>query len=609
MLRDSKARRSRHRAKPQAAAAARLLAVAAAVLAAGCATLAAPTGPSKIGGLSQQETDQGQAYPQLIAAPPGVNWTPEDIVNGFLIASASFANGHAIAREYLTPSAARRWHPTWAVTVLSGVPKPSLTHAPHQVLANSGTVVGATVSVTGQPLSTLNSSGQPLPPSASQRDWVFKLVKGPNGQWQITNPPSQLLLTSQAFLQVYQPRNLYFYSPSGRLVPDPVFVPQLVTETVLASNLVRALTLGGPPPGSWLNQSVQTAFPAHTTLLGPVRVDGTLATVDLGGAAAHAGQNAVRRMAAQLVWTLTSPAYGLSQIQSVALEIDGRPWGPNLLLRNYPGLVPAQQPGAPLYFTGSHGTLRWSGPQGKGGSLPGAAGASDLGFSAIAVSPAAPGKETMLAGIVPARGCVVDTAPLDSKATFTRHVLPGSPCTSLSWDDSGELWVAAGKAVWVLLPGTGTGAEQLSGLPSAGSVSVFRVAPDGVRAVLIVQSKAGRQVMLGSIVHDGSTPFLQGPVSVGAGIADPVSVSWYGADHIVVLSGSGSGSQLTDVPLDGEPGTSIGGAPAPVTSMTASGSAITIAARRGTGSYLYTLPGLGQPWQQAGSGSMPVYPG
>ena len=62
---------------------------------------------------------QGQDYPQLIPVPPGKGWTPVQIVSGFLAANASFANNHAVAREYLTPGQARAWNPGWAVTVVA----------------------------------------------------------------------------------------------------------------------------------------------------------------------------------------------------------------------------------------------------------------------------------------------------------------------------------------------------------------------------------------------------------------------------------------------------------------------------------------------------------
>jgi spore germination protein GerM len=585
-----------------------VLAVAVA-FATGCATLAAPSGPNNVGGLGQQDTNLGLTYPQLIPVAPGPNWTAQQVVSGFLAASASFTDGHAVARQYLDPAVARRWNPSWALTVVGGRLQETQTALRSQALANGGSTLTSTIRVTGQPLSTLTNTGQPLPPSSNhQVSENFELARE-NGQWRITSLPAQLLLTRPAFLQVYQPRNLYFYSPAGQLVPDPVFVPQQATETALATDLVRALSLGGPPSGSWLYRSVQTDFPTRTTVLGMVRIDGALATVDLGGAAAHVGKSAVRRIAAQLVWTLTNRSYGPSHLQSVVLEINGRPQvidgATDQFLRGYSGLVPTEPRHSELYFVGSDDRLHWAGRYRHTRPLPGDASGSRDGISAIAVSPVG----SMLAGIGrAAQGCVIDTAPLGQQTAFTRHILRGSPCTSLSWDSDGDLWVAAGKVVWMLHPGAAP--QRLkTGLPAGDSVRVFRVARDGARAVMIARSRSGSQLLLTSIQRSGPVPVLSMPVSVGTGIADPVSVSWYGPDYVVVLSGIGSRSQLTEVPLTGEPGTPITAPSGSVTSMTASGATITVAMQGTKSSFLLTSTGPDQPWRPAGIGRMPTYPG
>src|SRR5215471_14311463 len=91
----------------------------------GCATL-----PTRGQALPVKEAQaglgQGTDYPQLIPATPGKGWSPEQIVAGFLAASASFPQDHAFARLYLTPKSARTWNPGWAVTVVSGQPVPKL---------------------------------------------------------------------------------------------------------------------------------------------------------------------------------------------------------------------------------------------------------------------------------------------------------------------------------------------------------------------------------------------------------------------------------------------------------------------------------------------------
>jgi len=54
---------------------------------------------------------------RVIARPPTPGATPEDIVRGFLAASASSEDDFAVARSFLTPQAAERWRPTSGIRV------------------------------------------------------------------------------------------------------------------------------------------------------------------------------------------------------------------------------------------------------------------------------------------------------------------------------------------------------------------------------------------------------------------------------------------------------------------------------------------------------------
>ena len=91
------------------------------LLLAGCVTV--PTsGRVQSVNVTQGGSGGGQYYLQPIPVPPGQGWSPQQIVSGFLAANASFASGHAVAREYLIPSASRTWHPGWAVKVFGQSP-------------------------------------------------------------------------------------------------------------------------------------------------------------------------------------------------------------------------------------------------------------------------------------------------------------------------------------------------------------------------------------------------------------------------------------------------------------------------------------------------------
>jgi hypothetical protein len=103
-------------------------------------------------------------------------------------------------------------------------------------------------------------------------------------------------------------------------------------------------------------------------------------------------------------------------------------------------------------------------------------------------------------------------------------------------------------------------------------VAEFKVAPDGVRAVMIVSGvfdgKPGTQVQLAAITRSGLAASVGGTVPIGGGIADPQAVSWYGADDVIALSGGASGAQLNEVPVGGGQPVAIT-TPGGTTSMTA----------------------------------------
>src|SRR5215469_4912489 len=88
---------------------------------AGCAT--APSGgPPR---LAPGGNSQAQAYVQPLPPPGPTNssaWTPQNVVLGFLHASASYAFDPAAARQYLEPELRRSWHPGPGVTVVGETP-------------------------------------------------------------------------------------------------------------------------------------------------------------------------------------------------------------------------------------------------------------------------------------------------------------------------------------------------------------------------------------------------------------------------------------------------------------------------------------------------------
>jgi Lipoprotein LpqB beta-propeller domain/Sporulation and spore germination len=585
-------------------------AVAAALLAAGCATVPTVGAPQPV----KSATGQAQPFVQPIPPAPAANWTPQDIVAGFLAASASL-NDPAAARRFLAASVSKTWHINSAVTVLSGQPQLQQSRLRPNDQAGASTEI-ATVSMTGHQLATISQNGVYINNPGSPV-YTFELAQV-DDQWLITGLPHPvpLLLTQSDFQQVYQPRNLYFWSPNGQvLVPEPVFAPQHDTYASVPTVLVNGLLLSSENQSSWLEAATTTAFPRGTTLTG-VTITGSTATVNLGGAATRAGPRQLLRMAQQVVATLTSTSYGQLPIaRSVVIEINGQPQEigghqvqqPAEVQSLIPGLQSAGTP-TPLYYVGAdHAVSEVS--AGAPARVLGPAGRGQIPFTSIAVSAGSP---PQLAGSTRAgQGCAVYYGSLAGAAALGHTTLPdpaSGPCTSLSWDSEGDIWAVAGQNIWVLPPG-GRRPVAVSPPPLPGSQSVsyrvlsLLVAPDGVRVAMLIRTTGGRrEVLLTAISRSGTEVQFTTTIAVGSSVAGPTAVSWYDDDDLLVLAGS----QLQEVPATGDAATPVGPVPAGTAMLTSAGPGQIATASRG---WILTSSGPDQSQQRVAKGTSPAYPG
>ncbi len=608
-------------------------ALAGVTLAAGCADV--PTSgllqhtarPAGTGGVQQGTDCCG-----LIMSAPASGWSPSQIVQNFLLASADFADHHAIAREYLTRSASRSWQPGpgLAVTVIAQPPRVLPYRRPF------GSQNTAVVEITAKELGQVRTSGQYIQAEGgrAQLNQEFTLQRV-NRQWRIATlpggdvnqPSSELLLTKDLFALAYQPRNLYYLGSEGKgrevLVPDPVFVP--VDSSDPAADLVRALLVS---PAGWLAGAVLSAFPPAAALARghPVQIlpGSKTAVVDLSLPKSATTPVSLAQMASQLVWTLTSSSYGSAAIQAVKLEVNGHLWIPPhadsavLSRLNYP--QPALEPPGreDLYFLASNGAVRVLGREGSS-AAPGQAGTGQVSLNGIAVSR----DRRYLAGI---GGTTLYTSSLADAAKTHASVaaralqarMSGVSVTSMSWDRSDHLWAtgsSGGKPrVWVLGP---SGGKPVSvGLPPGiRAVTTLRVAPDGVRVAMIASTSgsasggAGPQneVLLGAIFQSNGQIMLSSTVQIGADLAQPSALSWYDADHLLVVNQVPPGPQLEEVPVDGDRSSSQGIEP-DMTSIAAAGPGNSLFAGLQTG-YMARSVGLGELWSQLAPGRAVTYPG
>jgi hypothetical protein len=582
---------------------------------AGCAAVPTSGKPRQVTGA----TGQAQQFVQPIPPRPQPGWQPQEVVEGFLAASASFAGNHAAARQYLTPAAQRSFHGSWAVTVVSGQSTQSTAQGPPN---QGGIAESATVILTGQQLATISDIGQYFDNPGSHQ-YKFGLIRSSDGQWFIATLPPKvpLLLTQAEFEQVYQPRNLYFWARSElSLVPEPVFAPQQDTVADVATNLVKALLRNGqrssPGQPSWLADATTTSFPRGTTLAQKVTITGSTATVNLSGTVARSSFEQLRNMAAQLITTLTRVSYGQPPIaKSVQIEVNGHPKDAGREQSGDVASLPyAHSPAAPLYYLAANHTVdEWTGSQSQPVRNP--AGHGQVPFSQIAVQFGQPSGQ--FAGAAPTSsgaGCTVYYGALPAAAPLSARTLPDAasgPCTSVSWDISGDIWAVTASGVWVLPPGSRQPELiSLPTLPGTGSadyqVLALRVAPDGVRVAMLVQSEAtGKpvtQVMMAAARPGAGSQVLLGPaVALAPGLADPVALSWFDPDHLVVLAQS----ELNEVPVNGGAVTPLEPASPGADTVTAAGPG-KIAVSDGT--EILTSSGPEQVLANAVKGAVPAYP-
>ncbi len=606
------------------------------LLLAGCVSLPTSgsvhvvTPPPESGGLSQ---------PNVITMdpiPPGPNFTPKEIVSGFLAASGA---SKAVAKEYLTPLFAGEWQPSPRPHVIDSVPNvtqlPVLSHV-------TGGQATDQVTVTSQHLETLASAGEDEPGTLtvsqgrSPYTFKFELTKLRHSGWRIDgihdefgkSKDTLLLLTESDFQRDYLPLDLYFPATTvSALVPSPVYISATHGELGVRQ-LVNGLTSVQP----WLYRAVRTAFPGHAPV--SVQVHGSEAVVDFGGKIGNFPQTRLDELEAELVWTLTnSPYAGVSTgIRSVLLQMKHS--SAFLVQSDFLHSAPPSVTGPLYYQTLSQAgqpqlnmaKIVSTGPRGvtvesrsRLALLPPSFGRGP--FSAIAVSPPSSSFPPTFAGC---RGKEVYFATLIGDSQPLPPLTLQSPCTSLSWDNQRDLWITAGREVFVVnetltgprsIPAT-IAPEPISSSDVYGSISV---SPDGARVAMIVKNATGTGVYVTAIskVAESKTEKTSRLVYLGQGnqvltvgpdLVDPVALSWRDADHLLVLDRRHGDSQLYDVPLDGGQSAPVPTPPDAV-SVTANGSVVAVGTEHQGHVSLKISRNLDGIWRQLTVGSTPVYPG
>ena len=568
--------------------------VAVLVLLAGCARIPDSGHVRQVEPVAATEgEDSVIEQPDVLLLPPEPvpGLRPQQVLRGFLLASAASDADHAVARQYLTPEAAARWDDGAEAVV----------HDPAQLRVTcegdpTGTCQGAdTLVVTGQREAVLDRGGSYRPDPGPFED-RYGLARV-DGEWRLSEVPDGVRLTPADVARAYRPVSLAFLDPTGDLVvPDRVFLP--VVSRSLPRLLVDALLTG---PSARLAPAVTTAFPQGTRLR-RVTLEGGVVLVDLSPQVLRADDDARRALSAQLVTTLRQvpDVTGLRVlVEGEPLEVPGAPaTQPMDSWSAYDrDLVPAGVPGYHVMA----GAVR---PLPRPGAPPREPLAVGLRHPAVDL------EEERVAGLRP-DGAAVQLWTGAPSGLVPRLRAPDLVPPSFGGGRYGVWTARPGPDPEVLLvralgdPVT-VPAPELAGL---GPLRVLRVSRDDTRVALVVGEGVETRLYAGLVVPDRSTPAgvrLAGLRRLAPGLSDVQDVRWADNQRVAVLARSAAAPAVWLVQSDGsvvEPQAASGLPEAPTGIATAPGHPL-------------LLESAGQVWEvrdgaavAAAPGEDPFYPG
>ena len=274
--------------------------VAGAVLSA-CASIPS-TGPIVQG--QRVDVLRNDGYVRVLARPPVTGMSPEAIVRGFLVASASIPDGDDTARAYLTTAAASAWNAQRSTTV-------------YDAAALTVTVESDDrVRITAPKIGTIDSRNRYITAAAGETFEDLLQLRQVDGEWRIDSAPKALYLGEGDVRRSYRPYPVYFFDTDrSRLVPEFVLLP--IGSGGQATQLMRSLLAG---PSAEFGPALVSAIPRGTTLgFRSVSIDGTTASVPLDRTALAVAADQRDALLAQIVWTLST----LPQVVLVRVSVDG----------------------------------------------------------------------------------------------------------------------------------------------------------------------------------------------------------------------------------------------------------------------------------------------
>lgn len=506
-----------------------------AALTAGCVSI--PTDGPIRRGRDVGVRDEPQLNSNLPPGPvPGAS--REEVVAGFFDAMLAYPRQDALAREFLTQSAAADWTPDQSLVVYDD-----------QELSDNPEAV----TVRALRLGTLDTRGAWTSSTpATARVNLSMRTERVGDEWRIVNPPVGTYIDADYFDRYFEPFSLFFFDPTETiLTPEPVYLS--LGESTLAM-LVEDLLQG---PSVRLAGIVSTAAPRGLTVAGSVTLSANgQARIPLSSEARQMSADQRRLLAAQLTWTLKL----LAEVASIRLTVDGQPFevpgsGATFGIDEFSGYDPAGFGASRQLF---------------GLSSRGLVSVSEDGISPVTGS-IARGPNDARSGVVEPSGdraALVDAA---GQRLVVGQVSAAGGGTAVwfdngtdllrpSWDIHHVLWAvdvtARGAAVYTLAAGR----ARLVEAPGITGETVlgFAVSRDGTRLAAVVRSQGKTKLAISIIDRDAERPAdvvltaaeeVQGPDVTYSGTDN---LAWLSPTSVAVLANDDGGDlQPFEVRIDG----------------------------------------------------------
>ena len=492
--------------------------LAAAVLLSGCSGI---PNSSEVKYGEEISADTSAQFVRVIARPPSLDMTPEEIVRGFLEASADPSENYGIARQYLDSESAGNWNPLTGIEI----------YEPSTIEVSGDS---PTLTVSAAKLGTISDLGRYQsgdPGSLTSKS--FELKQDVSGQWRIADLNDGILLSSGDVDRSFRSFPIYFFNTElTSLITDNVLVP--VGDSGAATSLVRSLLDG---PSAYLSPVAASAFPVGTTLTyGSVPVTNGVAQVDLSDEVLGADETTRRAISAQLVWTLSV----LPNVSAVQISVSGQP----LALSNIGALQTIQD---------------WQGFS----TLPNSEMTNLNVIRSEKIFSVVNGSDN-LKYIAPAPLLFAAPNPIDNRiATVTADrkslqvasaaesqfeiVAQGDQISKPSWDRDGNIYFSdTGEGVREVLsdgrlrpvPVT------LSTLGANDQVKQVAVASDGVRIAAVLSDGIQDVVAVGAIFKTDSETRIIGLHRIERSITSVRDIAWSSPTSVSVIGSDESNSEL-----------------------------------------------------------------